>query len=597
MKKFTNFEIARLLRNVAVSYQLKDEKKYRFQIIAYNKAADAIEVSPVQLQDIYLEEEKLDKISGVGPSIAAHIQELFNKGRVDHFQDIMKGVPEAIFPLLDVPNFGPKKAYKIVSIFKLSDPDTVTEEVEKLANSGRIAELEGFGKKSEEDLLTGITQFKEGKTKSNRMALPFAHAIGEQIVDYLKKNPKVKRVEMLGSLRRMRDTIGDVDLAVASNDAGNVIDYFVKYPRIERLIEKGPVSASFVANGGAQIDLMVQSEKRFGALLQHFTGSKQHNVALRERAVRSGFSLSERGIKEVKSGRLHEFANEKDFYKFLGLPYIEPELREDRGEIDAALRQAQGKFPGLPKLIEVTDIKGDLHTHTNFNIEPSHDLGKNSMQEMTEKARSMGYEYIGFADHNPSTSGHNADDITKLIKKRGKEIEHLNESNKDVRVYNLLEIDILPNGDLPLNNEQLNMLEGAIVSLHSAFTQDREKITQRILKGLSHPKVRIFGHPTGRLINSRAGADADWDSIFSFCRQEDIALEINSASQRLDLSDVMVKRAIEAGCRVIIDTDSHSVEGFSMMKYGVAVARRGWCEKRNVVNTLPGKEFEKWMLK
>lgn len=589
MKHFTNFDIARKLRQVAVAYTLKDESKHRFQIIAYNKAADAIDSSPTQLQDIFREEEKLDKIPGVGSSIASYIVELFEKGHVEHFDAVTKDVPPAVFPLLDIPKFGPKKAYRLVTTFHLKDPESVISDVEKLARDGSIAKLDGFGAKSAQDLLSGIELYHSGKSKSSRMALPYAHAVAEKIVAYLKKDKSVVEVQTLGSLRRMRDTIGDVDLAVASDDPKAVIDHFVKYPGIQEMIEKGPVSASFIATGGAQVDLMVQPKARFGALLQHFTGSKQHNVALRERAVRKGLSLSERGIKDVKKDFLHEFDNEGDFYKFLDMEYVEPELRENRGEIELAAKNA------LPKLVMLSDIRGDLHTHTNFDIEPSHDLGRDSIEQMAQAAHKFGYEYIGFADHNPSISGHSVSEIRDLIMSRSKKIEEYNKSNKSIRVFNLLEVDILPNGDLALDDDVLSLLDGAIVSLHSSFTQDRSKITKRILKGLDHPKVRIFGHPTGRLINSRAGADAEWIEVMKFCAERDIAMEINSSPQRLDLSDVMVKQAIELGCRVCIDTDSHSVDGLEMMQYGVSVARRGWCEKKNVVNTMPLKAFEKWL--
>ena len=589
MKHFTNFDIARKLRQVAVAYTLKDESKHRFQIIAYNKAADAIDSSPTQLQDIFREEEKLDKIPGVGSSIASYIVELFEKGHVEHFDAVTKDVPPAVFPLLDIPKFGPKKAYRLVQTFNLKDPESVISDVEKLARDGSIAKLDGFGAKSAQDLLSGIELYHSGKSKSSRMALPYAHAVAEKIVAYLKKDKSVIEVQTLGSLRRMRDTIGDVDLAVASDDPKAVIDHFVKYPGIQEMIEKGPVSASFIATGGAQVDLMVQPKARFGALLQHFTGSKQHNVALRERAVRKGLSLSERGIKDVKKDFLHEFDNERDFYKFLGMEYVEPELRENHGEIELAAKNA------LPKLVTLSDIRGDLHTHTNFEIEPSHDLGRDSIEQMAQVAHKLGYEYIGFADHNPSLSGHTKGEIMSLVESRSKKIQEFNKSNKSIRVFNLLEVDILPNGDLALDDEILSLLDGAIVSLHSSFTQERGKITKRILKGLDHPKVRIFGHPTGRLVNTRAGADADWVEVMKFCATREIAMEVNSSPQRLDLSDVMVKQAIELGCRVCIDTDSHSVDGLEMMQYGVSVARRGWCEKKNVVNTMPLKEFEKWL--
>ncbi len=586
--EITNTEIARLLRHVAVAYSIKDEQQYKFQIIAYQRAADAIEQSSIQLKDI-ISENKKSTIPGVGPSIKGHITELLSTGKVAHFEDVMKGIPASLFPLLDVPSFGPKKAYKIIKHFHLQNPDTVIDDVERLATEGRIAELEGFGEKSEKDILRAIAEFRLGKTKTTRMVLPFAFEIAQHVLEYLKQSPDVVEAYPLGSLRRMKSTIGDVDIAVATKHPEKVLEYFTKYPHAERIVEKGTTTASLLTAGGKQVDLMVQPPESFGSLLQHFTGSKQHNVDLREYALRKGLSLSEYGIKRKKDQELVTFSKEEAFYNYLGLEWIPPEMREAEGEIELASKNK------LPKLVELSDIKGDLQIHSNYPIEPSHDLGKDSMQDIINKAKELGYTYVAFSEHNPSIGNHTHQQIYDILLKRNEYIEQIKKSNKDIRVINLLEIDILSNGSLALNNEELSLLDAAIVSIHSAFSMNEEEMTRRILSGLDHPKVKIFAHPTGRILNQRPGYEADWEKIYDFCAKRNIAIEINAWPSRLDLPDTMVKTAKEKGVKFVIDTDAHAASHMDNMFYGVAEARRGWCTKEDILNTLPYDKLEEWI--
>ena len=585
----SNKEFVTLLRNVAAVYTIKDEKKHRFQIIAYQKAADSIEHLNTELSDLIY--EKIEKIPGVGPGIMSYIQEYVKKGSVKHFNEITKNIPPAIFPLLDVPSFGPKKAYKIVANFNLKNPATVVDDVKRLGKEGKIAALESFGEKSQADILRAINEYKLGKTKSNRMVLPYAFELAQRLIKYLKTSKDVVEAYPLGSLRRKVVTVGDIDIATSTNSPQAVLSHFINYPQKERIIEKGERTASILLNGGRQIDLMVQEPNSFGALLQHFTGSKDHNIALREYALKKSFSLSEYGIKilKEKGTPLKRIKTEEQFYKFLGLEFIPPEIRENNGEIQLAEKHM------LPKLVEKNDIKGDLHIHSNYPIEPSHDLGQNSFEEMIDEAGRLGYEYIGFSEHNPSVSKHSMNQIYKILSNRNHTIEQLNKSNKNIRVINLLEVDILASGELALDDKSLSLIDAAIVSIHSVFNMDKSKMTERILKGFSHPKAKILAHPTGRILNERAGVDADWNRIFDFAKKNNKALEINAWPTRLDLPDVLVKQAKDSGNKFVINTDSHEVSQMSNMLYGVSVARRGWCTKNEILNTLSYSKFYSWL--
>lgn len=576
--------------NIAAAYTIKDEKKFKFQIIAYQKAADAVEHATAELKNLY-EQGSLEKIPGIGPTIKERLEELFKTGEVKHFKTVLADISPAVFPLLDIPSFGPKKAYKLVTHFRLKNYSTVIEDVKKLALTGKIESLEGFGKKSQSDILRAITEYKTGTTKTNRMVLPYAFELAQQVLEYLKKSKDIIDVEPLGSLRRMAPTVGDIDIAVTSKNPEAVINHFVAFPAKERVIEKGPTTASLLIGGGRHVDLLVLPPEQFGSLLQHFTGSKHHNVALREYALKKHMSLSERGIKLTdKEGKpLVEFDTEEKFYKYLGLEWIPPELRENFGEIELAQKNS------LPKLIGLKDIKGDLHIHSDYPIDSSHDYGNAQMKDMLKKAQSLKYEYLGFSEHNPSINNHTTIQIYSILSRRKEFIEQIKLSNKSVRVINLLEVDILPSGELAVDEKGLENIDAAIVSIHSSFNTPKDKMTERVLKGLSHPKAKILAHPTGRLINSRAGYELDWDKVFSFCKDNSKALEINAWPERLDLPDLLVKEGNDNGVKFVINTDSHALQHMDNMFYGVSVARRGWCTKKSILNTLPFSQFISWL--
>lgn len=587
----TNHDTANLLRNIAAAYTIKNENKFRFQIIAYQKAADAIEGSNQEVEELY-KEDKLDSIPGIGKSIEAHLKELFKTGKVKHFDEATEGIPRSLFPLLSIPTFGPKRAFKLVKEFKLNNPETVLDDLEKLAERGKIAQIPGFGEKSQKDIIRVLSEYKEGRKKKARMVLPYASLFSDKVIEYLKKSEFVDQAYPLGSLRRMAATVGDIDIAAATDKPKEVIDHFVSYPNIERILEKGSTTASILISGGKQVDLMTQPLESFGSLLQHFTGSKDHNIRLREYALKKGLSLSEYGIKHLtknKEPKTQKFETEEEFYQALGMDWIPPEIRENTGEIGLAVQHK------LPKLIELKDIKGDLHIHSDYPLEPSHDLGRNSMQEIIDKAIKLKYDYIAFSEHNPSTSKHTKQQIYSILSRRKEFIEQIKSSNKYIRVINLLEVDILPNGSLAVDDRSLSLMDAVIVSIHSSFSLTRKDMTKRILKGLTHPKAKILGHPTGRILNRRTGYELNWKELFEFCKKNNKALEINAWPTRLDLPDTYVRKAIEQEVKLIINTDSHASYQMDMMKYGVAVGRRGWATKNDILNTMEYNNLIKWL--
>lgn len=561
-KDMTNLEIAELLRSVAAAYQLHDEAKNKFKIIAYERAADAIEHSSSELKDLW-DEKKLEDVPGIGPAIAGHLDELFKTGKVGHFEVLMKRFSSKIFRLMKIPGIGPKTALKLVKAGKIP---------------GKI-----------------LSALKKNETTPRRYLLPYAQHIASEVIDWLKKDVSVKRVDPLGSLRRKTSTIGDIDIALATIDIAGSIDHFSKYPKAQKVTEKGESTASILLAGGIKVDLMVQNPESYGALLQHFTGSKHHNIALREYALKKDLSLSEYGIK--KAGKLKEFETEEKFYNYLGLEWIPPELREDTGEIETSVDRK------LPHLIETTDIKADLQIHSSFDIETSHDLGLSSMEEIVDQAKKLNYEYLAFTEHNPSKSQHSPGQIVEILRRKREKIEQLNypeekiSGNRGLKVFNSLEIDILPDGQCPIPLKGFDLLDFALVSIHSSFRLSKKAMTDRVIKALAwHPKVKIFAHPTARRLNRREGIELDWPEIFEYCRKNNKWLEINADPVRLDLPDFLVREAVKAGVKLTLGTDAHHKEMLNNMIYGVAVARRGWAEKKDIVNCLSLEEFEKQII-
>jgi len=586
----TNLQLATLFRNIAAVYQIKEEN--RFRIIAYEKAADSIEHLTSEAKD-YWDDGKVNEIPGIGPTIASHLDELFRTGHAKHFDKTLVQVPVSTFPLLLVSGIGPKRAYRLVTELKLTNEHTVVEDLLKAAGAHKIASLEGFGEKSEEEIVKNIQSYQKGGIKENRITLVEADEIALAIKTYLLQDKCIQKVDVLGSLRRRVATIGDIDLAIITSNSQKAIKHFCAY-RHEKIIEQGPTGASILLTNGRQVDMRVQAADSYGAMLQYFTGSKNHNIKLRTFALTKHKSLSEYGIKTSRG--LKKFEDEKDFYHELDMDWIPPELREDKGEIQAAIGHK------LPHLVEDKDIKGDLHIHTSYDLDSSHDLGDSDITEVLDTASILGYEYIGISDHNPSTGNHTEKEIISIMKRRKEYYENKytswkKKNNKDVQLFIMLEIDIQPDGELALPNEAFEYIDAAIISVHSSFQQSRKDMTKRVIKAMhAHPKIRIFGHPTGRLLTKREEYELDWKEIFAICKQKNIALEINSHPYRLDLPDALVHEAVFKQVPLVINSDTHAIDSMQLMPYGVSVARRGWATKDDILNTLSYNKIKGWLM-
>ena len=594
--QFTNKEIAKLLRNIAAVYLLTGENQ--FKIIAYQKAADTIESLSRELKDIW-QEGRLNTVPTLGKGLQEHLDEYFKKGESKHFKTILKKIPAAVFKLMDIPGIGPKKAFRLVKELKLKNSENAVNELIKACQENKVASLEGFGEKSQEEIKKAIGLYQQKISQPQRMPLPYAFTIASQLVEYLKKLSVIRRVDVLGSLRRYQSTIGDIDIAVqvknlpAKDKEKNykeIINYFINYPKVIKVDNAGEKKASIIVAPFIRVDLRIEEEKNYGAMLQYFTGNKAHNIKLREYALKKGYSLSEYGIKKLVGDKFYSFSDEKKFYNFLGLQYIPPELREGKDEIILAQKKE------IPQLIELEEIKGDLHVHSSYEINPSHDLGKDNYDVLLEKASRLNYQYLGFADHNPKNTLLK-DEIVNILRKRYHFVQNLLGKKVERTKYFIgIEADILPDGTIPIPKEGLKYLDYIIVSVHSVFDMGMKEMTQRVLKALSFPKVKILGHPTGRLIGRREGFELEWKRIFDYCQKNKIALEINAWPLRLDLPDILVNEAIKNGVKLIINTDSHQLNQMDLMFYGVTVARRGWAKKEDIINTLPLDKFKKWLL-
>lgn len=576
----TNAQVALLLRRVASVFEVIDDDFFRTR--AYQNAANAIENLTISARDLY-QQGKLTEIPGVGVTIAGHLEELFKKGKVKYFDSELKRVPQGMFGLLGIRGVGPKISYKLSKHFKLKTEKTAKKELLVLINQGKLAGLEGFGEKLIEKIKTSIQNEYKGKV---RMLTSEANQIANNFLDFLRSKKDIKDVQPLGSLRRHVSTVGDIDIAICSSKPEKSREQALKYPEINKIISSGENASRVQLKSGHEVDIKIGTPLEWGSLLQHYTGSKMHNIALRTYALSKNLSLSEHGIKNLKNGHIYSVKNETDFYHRLSLPYIPPELREGEEEIEWA------KDGHVPDLINLDDIKGDLHLHTNFDYPTSHDLGSSPLSAILDYATNHKYQYLGLTDHNPKFKDLSLSDKKKILDKRRLWINRETDEYEKLvktpipKILVGLEIDIRSDGDLALEGELLDSLDYAIISVHSSFEKSKEENTARILKALSHPKALILGHPTGRLINQRDSIQADWLRIIDFCKKEGKVLEINSSPSRLDLPDDLVKIAIRSGVKVVINTDSHEISQMSQMEYGVNVARRGWVTKKDCINAL-----------
>jgi DNA polymerase (family 10) len=575
-RNMTNQQIVKLLRAVAAALSLEKGGDNRFRIIAYERASDAIEHSSTEAKDLW-DDGKLLELPGIGENIASYLDELFRTGKVRHFQSLLKNFPPALFELLEISGIGPVSAQKLCKALGLNKAHDAVNRLEKAAKSDHIAPIEGFGETSQAEILRSISDFRN---RSRRMLLPAAQSIADSVMGWLVKNPFVKKADFLGSLRRRASTVGDIDISVSSPRPKEVIAHFISYPQKTRILEAGDATASILLPNDIQVDLMVQPPDAYGSLLQHFTGSKFHNIALRELALKKGLSLSEYGIRQLPSSEITKFPDEQSFYAFLGLQFIPPELRENNGEIEVALKNS------LPDLVETRDIKGDLHLHSSIEVEPSHDSGVSTVRQMADAGTVLGYEYIGLTEHNPSVAGHTPDQILEILRRKKELIEQYNyPGDRTLYVFNGLEIDITSSGMLSVPEKALDLLDYACVGVHGSFRLSRKLMTDRVISALNHPQVKFLTHPTCRLLNEREGVEYDWDRLFDFCVRNNKCLEINAWPNRLDLPDTLVREAVKNKVKIIINTDSHDARDMGYMKFGISVARRGWLTKSDIINT------------
>jgi len=555
---------------MAAAYEIKGDE--RFRVRAYDNAAEVIEQATSEVKDLW-EEDKLKEIPGIGQGIASYLDEYFRTGKVKHFEAIKKTMPGGMSPLLQIPSVGPKTAYRLAKELGI---ETI-EELRRACEKHQVAELEGFGEVSEKEILQGIAELE---SRSERILLPVAASIADSYVAFLKEHPAVVRADPLGSLRRQTATVGDIDIAVATSQSAKVTKHFVSYPGVSRILSQGEAKASVILKTGQQVDLMTQKPEAYGALLQHFTGSKNHNIHLRSLAQSKGLSLSEYGIK--KGEKLLEYATEEEFYRALGMAWISPELREDTGEIEAAIKG------NLPHLVEVSDLKGDLHSHTIYSD------GENTPVEMAQAAKKLGRQFLAITDHTPSLKTHTRKEMDIWIAKRNAEIK---EAGQKAGLETLagIEVNIDTNGELAFPDEFLARYDLVLAAIHTSFNASKERMTKRFLAAAANPHVDIIAHPTGRLLNGRQGYEADWPAIFKACAQYRVAMEINCQFVRLDLPDTLVREARGKGVCFSLGSDAHNVESLANLAFGVSVARRGWCEAGDVVNTWTIRDLRKWL--
>lgn len=567
-----NVDIAKIFEEIADLLEIKNENPFRVR--SYRNAALIIGGFPESMRSIVERDEKeLENIKGIGKSIHEKIVEIVKTGKCQFHDELLKELPPGLLELLEVSGIGPKKVQLLYEKLGIQSVD----ELENAAKEGKLRDLPHMGEKTEEKILKAI---QELKSRSGRFRLSLALSYAEPLMTYLKKIPGVIQVEPAGSLRRWKDTIGDVDILVTCKKDAPVMDRFVKYPDVKEIIAKGDTKSTAILKSGLQIDVRVLDEKSFGAALQYFTGSKSHNIAIRDRAKKMGLKISEYGVFEEKTGKKVAGENEEDVYKAVGLPWIPPELRENMGEVEAAER---GK---LPRLVEINDIKGDLHVHS------SESDGIHTLEEMVSYAMQKKYEYIAITEHSKAVGvAHGLDEERAL--KQIKAIDKINSQLKGFKILKGTEVDIKADGSLDHSEEVLRQLDVVVGAIHSKFNMTVDEMTDRIIKAISTGLVNIIAHPTGRIVGVREPYPVDMPRIMEAAKKYGVILELNSYPERLDLNDSHCRLAKEMGVMVAISTDSHNRLHLDYVRFGIHTARRGWLEKDDVLNTRPLKEVLK----
>lgn len=574
-----NKEVAKILRETAQLLEIDGAIIGRYR--SYEKVAELLESLPERIEEIAKDEKKLTDLPGIGEGMAAHIHEILKTGDYSLRKKLLKKYPPTILELLEVHSLGPKKVAFLWSHFKVA----TVEGLEKLAREGKLRDLPGFGEKSEENILKAAEQFKH-LSGSGRFHINVADEEAHKLAAYIAKaGEAVESVTSAGSLRRRKETIGDLDLLVTmrpgrdkQKDVDAVADHILKYPQIERELAHGANKVSILLDSGMQVDVRLLEKKSFGAALMYFTGSKEHNVALRGRANAMGWTLNEYALTTLKGGKVVAGKTEEEIYSKLKLDYIEPELRENTGEIEAA------EHHKLPKLVKLEDIRGDLQMHTTASD------GHNSIEEMGEAARALGYEYIALTDHSQAVTVANGMDEKRTLEQI-KKIKAAQTRVHGIRLLAGIEVDIKKDGSLDLDDEVLAQLDVVVASIHSYMNIGRAEMTERMLAAIENPYTQIIAHPTGRLVLRRDPFEYDMEKIFDAAAKHGVAMECNAQPERLDLNDVHLRKAKQHGVKIVISTDAHTTQTLQYMTYGVSTARRGWIEKKDVINTLPLEQF------
>ncbi len=566
-----NAEVVKIFNEIADLLEIKGAN--RFRVLAYRRAAHIVDDLYSPLTE-FVKNKKLTDLPGIGKDLAEKIQKILQTGSHPLLKQLRKEMPKGLVQMMQLSNLGPKKVKKLYDKLKISS----LKQLELAVKRKKISKLAGFGEKAEKNILDELGREKGYK---HQIKINQATQIAEPIIQFIDKIKAVKKAEIVGSYRRQKETVGDIDILVLVNKKAKTgfMNEFIKYPEIKKILSKGTNRTTVLLRSDIQVDVRVFT-KNYGAALVYFTGSKAHNIVLRTMALKKKLKINEYGVFKGKK----EIAGktEVSVYKSIRLPYIAPELRENRGEIEFGCRKK------LPKLIELEDIKGDLHSHSNWTD------GGNTIKEMAEKARKMGYQYLAITDHSKKMRIVNGLD-EKRLKKQIKEIDKLNLELKGITLLKGIEVDILEDGELDLPERILKKLDIVIGSVHSHFKLAKGKQTERIIKAMRHPYFNIFAHPTGRLIKERAPYEIDLEKVCKVAKEQGCIIEINANPSRLDLKDTHIRLAKEIGVKMVISTDSHRFSDLEFMQYGVGQARRGWAEKSNILNTCNFKQLKKYL--
>lgn len=581
MPSLDNKVIANIFYEVADLLEIDNADSFRIR--SYRRAAEAVEGWPQQVAELAADPKKLLEIPGIGKGMVANIQEILSEGKLGQHQELLTKYQPSMLELLKIQGLGPKTIALLWSAFQVAD----IAGVEKLAREGKLRELPRMSEKSEQKILKAIETYRN---ISGRFHLDEADRIATKLAEHLAGLPGVERVTPAGSLRRGRETVGDLDMLITGKccmdevQRNAAIERILTLPGIMEILAKGENKVSFKLRSGMQVDVRLLPPESFGAAMQYFTGSKNHNVSLRQRALKMGYTLNEYGLARLDNNERVASATEEEIYAKLGLDYIPPEMRENCGEIELAEKHS------LPQLLTESDMQGDVHMHT---VETD---GRCTIEEMAEGARTRGYKYMAITDHSKNLAMANGLDDKRAVEHIAK-IRRADEQTEGIKIFAGIEVDILADGELDLSDEVLAQMDVVIASVHSAFNQEPQQMTDRLLRAVSNPHVSIVGHPTGRILLRRDAYAFDVEAVFKTATKNKVAMEMNAYPDRLDLCDRHLRLARELGVKIVMNTDAHHTSHMSLMRYGVLQARRAWLTKNDVLNTLPPKEFAMAMKK